>query len=208
MHSSAVAMGVEVSEDTLAVELADGRTIAAPLAWYPRLAHATAEERASWRLIAGGRGIHWPALDEDISVANLLAGQPSAESQSSFKKWLGGAGGSPMNFDGDPDHPILDAPWTWELLEFVYHRDPADWRGSYIDMVLERGGVVRRLRFFAPQDLELSQGLPNTSGMCILDVRARQLDGLGVRVAEFEQSYGTPSFWAARVVDLDREGSA
>ena len=52
--------------------------------------YGTAEERGSWRLIGGGRGIHWPALDEDISVANLLAGQPSAESQSSFKKWLAG----------------------------------------------------------------------------------------------------------------------
>lgn len=96
MNSSAVetreaqATQVEVSEDTLSVELADGRTIAAPLAWYPRLAHATAEERGSWRLLGGGRGIHWPALDEDISVTNLLAGQPSAESQSSFKKWLAG----------------------------------------------------------------------------------------------------------------------
>jgi len=81
-------MAVHVSEDTVSVELADGRTIAAPLAWYPRLAHAAAEERTSWRLIGGGRGIHWPAIDEDISVANLLAGQASAESQSSFKKWL------------------------------------------------------------------------------------------------------------------------
>jgi hypothetical protein len=85
-----LATRVEVSADTLSVELADGRTIAAPLAWYPRLVHATAEERSSWRLIAGGRGIHWPAVDEDISVANLLAGQPSAESQTSFKKWLAG----------------------------------------------------------------------------------------------------------------------
>jgi Protein of unknown function (DUF2442) len=85
---AALATGVAVTEDTLSVELADGRTIAAPLAWYPRLAHGTAEERGSWRLIAGGRGIHWPALDEDISVANLLAGQPSAESQASFRKWL------------------------------------------------------------------------------------------------------------------------
>jgi hypothetical protein len=85
---TALATGVAVSEDTLSVELADGRTIAAPLAWYPRLARATAEERRTWRLIAQGRGIHWPAIDEDISVANLLAGQPSAESQSSFKSWL------------------------------------------------------------------------------------------------------------------------
>ena len=86
----ALATSVEVSEDTLSVELADGRTIAAPLAWYPRLLHATTEERRSWRLLGGGRGIHWPAVDEDISVANLLAGQPSAESQSSFKRWLAG----------------------------------------------------------------------------------------------------------------------
>jgi hypothetical protein len=84
----ALATAVEVSEDTLSVELADGRTIATPLAWYPRLAHATAAERHSWRLTGGGRGIHWPAIDEDISIANLLAGQPSAESQRSFKKWL------------------------------------------------------------------------------------------------------------------------
>jgi hypothetical protein len=84
----ALATGVNVTEDTLSVELADGRTIAAPLAWYPRLAHGTAEERASWRLIGGGRGIHWAAIDEDISIANLLAGQPSMESQSSFKRWL------------------------------------------------------------------------------------------------------------------------
>jgi hypothetical protein len=82
----AQATHIEVSEDTLAVELADGRTIAVPLSWYPRLTYASAEERGTWRLLGGGRGIHWPALDEDISVTNLLAGQPSAESQSSFKQ--------------------------------------------------------------------------------------------------------------------------
>jgi Protein of unknown function (DUF2442) len=84
----ALATDVRVSDDTLSVELADGRTIAAPLAWYPRLAHATTEERNTWRLIGGGRGIHWPTIDEDISVANLLRGLPSAESQNSFRKWL------------------------------------------------------------------------------------------------------------------------
>jgi hypothetical protein len=91
----ALAIQVEVGEDSLSVELADGRTIVAPLAWYPRLAHASAEERRTWRLLGGGRGIHWPALDEDVSVANLLAGQPSAESQNSFKKWLEGRAKSP-----------------------------------------------------------------------------------------------------------------
>jgi hypothetical protein len=84
----ALATHVEASDDTLSVELADGRMIAVPLAWYPRLMHATAEERGSWRLLGGGRGIHWPDLDEDISVDNLLAGNPSAESHSSLRKWL------------------------------------------------------------------------------------------------------------------------
>jgi hypothetical protein len=85
---TAVATQVKVSKDTLSVELADGRTIAVPLAWYPRLSHATPKERNSWRFIARGRGIHWPALDEDISVSNLLVGQPSGESQQSFQQWL------------------------------------------------------------------------------------------------------------------------
>jgi hypothetical protein len=84
----ALAVDVEVNDDTLSVELSDGRTIAAPLAWYPRLEHGTHDERNNWRLIGRGVGIHWPAIDEDISVANLLSGQPSAESQTSFKKWL------------------------------------------------------------------------------------------------------------------------
>ena len=79
---------VDVNADSLTVELADGRTVAAPLAWYPRLMHANEAERKDWRLIGGGRGIHWPAVDEDISVANILAGQPSMESQTSLKKWL------------------------------------------------------------------------------------------------------------------------
>jgi Protein of unknown function (DUF2442) len=92
--SPALATRVEVTEDTLSVELADGRTIAAPLTWYPRLTHATAEERKNWRLLGDGRGIHWPAIDEDISVANLLAGKASAESQTSFKKWLADRGKS------------------------------------------------------------------------------------------------------------------
>ena len=72
---------VTVTEDTLTAELSDGRTISVPLAWYPRLVHATEEERGNWRLIGGGQGIHWPDLDEDVSVEGLLAGRPSSESQ-------------------------------------------------------------------------------------------------------------------------------
>jgi hypothetical protein len=82
------AQDVTVTEEALTVELSDGRSISAPLAWYPRLLHGTSEERSNWRLVGGGVGIHWPALDEDISVENLLAGRASGESQRSLKRWL------------------------------------------------------------------------------------------------------------------------
>ena len=83
-----VAERVAVTEDTLTADLSDGRTISVPLAWYPRLVHATPQERRNWRLIGGGAGIHWPDLDEDLSVEGLLAGRASGESQRSSKRWL------------------------------------------------------------------------------------------------------------------------
>lgn len=78
---------VKVSEDTLSVELEDGRTISVPPAWYPRLHYGTSEERIHWQLIGGGEGIHWPVLDEDVSVEDLILGRRSGESQSSLKQW-------------------------------------------------------------------------------------------------------------------------
>jgi len=68
---------VRITRDTLTVDLTDGRTISVPLAWFPRLSHGTPKERGDWRLISRGHGIHWEALDEDISVEGLLAGRPS-----------------------------------------------------------------------------------------------------------------------------------
>ncbi len=82
------AVDVKVTDDTLSVDLSDGRTISVPLEWFPRLVHASLEERNNWRLIGKGHGIHWEDIDEDISVKGLLAGKPSGESQTSFKKWL------------------------------------------------------------------------------------------------------------------------
>lgn len=82
------AINVAITEETLSVDLNDGRTILAPLAWYPRLLHGTQAERDNWRFIAGGEGIHWPALDEDISVESILLGKPSTEGQRSFQQWL------------------------------------------------------------------------------------------------------------------------
>ena len=91
------AVRAKVTRDALAVDLADGRTVIVPLAWYPRLLHGNAEERSRWRLIGQGMGIHWPDLDEDISVAGLLAGKASGESPGSLEAWLARRGRAPAS---------------------------------------------------------------------------------------------------------------
>jgi len=75
VHLEPLAVEVSCTNDALRVRLADGREISAPLEWFPRLRDATAEQRQHWRLIGGGVGIHWPDLDEDVSIAGLLATQ-------------------------------------------------------------------------------------------------------------------------------------
>jgi hypothetical protein len=82
------ALEVSLTDDTLSIDLSDGRSISVPIAWFPRLLHASEQERNNWRLIGRGQGIHWEDIDEDISVEGLLAGRPSGESQESFKNWL------------------------------------------------------------------------------------------------------------------------
>jgi hypothetical protein len=79
---------IAITEDSLTVSLADGRTITVPLEWFPRLVHATAAEGKNWRLVGKGEGLHWPELDEDINIHDLLLGRRSAETQSSFERWL------------------------------------------------------------------------------------------------------------------------
>ncbi len=70
-------MDVHVTDDAISVDLFDGRTITVPLAWYPRLLHATSEQRANWRIAGAGYGIHWPDIDEDLSSRGLLQGAPA-----------------------------------------------------------------------------------------------------------------------------------
>ena len=79
---------VTVTDDALNIELSDGRALSVPLTWFPRLVHATLADRTNWRLIGRGEGVHWPDLDEDISVENLLSGARSGESDRSFSQWL------------------------------------------------------------------------------------------------------------------------
>jgi hypothetical protein len=79
---------VRVTADELVVELVDGRTLSVPLTWYPRLWYGTEAERSRFEIIGDGAYIHWPDLDEDLSITGMLAGRRSGESPESFKKWL------------------------------------------------------------------------------------------------------------------------
>jgi hypothetical protein len=85
---SVLLTAVRITEDTLTVDLNDGRTVTMALSQYPRLENATNLERSRWRLVGNGEGIFWPDLDEQISVGNIVAGIPSNESQRSFQDWL------------------------------------------------------------------------------------------------------------------------
>ncbi|MBN1485758.1 MAG: DUF2442 domain-containing protein [Chloroflexia bacterium] len=80
--------GVTISEDTISVDLEDGRTVSVPIGWYPRLVHGTAAELANFQTSSAGYGIYWPDLDEDIGVEGLLLGKKSTESSASFERWL------------------------------------------------------------------------------------------------------------------------
>lgn len=84
----AVVRNVTVTADLLVVDLVDDRSFSVPVSWSPRLAHGTPDERAHWELIGQGEGIHWPLLDEDVHLADLIAGRASNESEKSISKWL------------------------------------------------------------------------------------------------------------------------
>lgn len=88
LETEPVVVRVDISDDHLRAHLADGRIISVPLSWYPRLLHATLEERRNYEIGGRGRGIHWPDLDEDLSVPNLLEGRKSAESEPSLRRWF------------------------------------------------------------------------------------------------------------------------
>ena len=81
---------VEITAEVLTVELVDGRVISVPLAWYPRLWYGTPEERAHFEILGDGEILHWPELDEDLSVSGILAGRRSGETPESLKRWLAG----------------------------------------------------------------------------------------------------------------------
>jgi hypothetical protein len=108
-----------------------------------------------------------------------------------------------MQFEREPCHPIIDRPWEYEIVGFCYLR-PDDWSEPYVDLTSQKGRIVRRLRFFSPQEIEIEKGFPGfTNGIHILDIRSRGLEKSGVLVDDFEASEGSVRFLAREVIDLD-----
>ena len=87
-----IVIEVTITEKKLLLELEDGRSIAIPLEWYPRLLHGTVAERQNYQLLGDGYAIEWPELDEHIGIEGLLAGRRSSESKKSLERWLAGRG--------------------------------------------------------------------------------------------------------------------
>ncbi len=88
LEKEPLAVNVAITNEKLRVDLSDGRSLVVPLAWYPRLAHASPKERKNWRLLGDGYALEWPDLDEHIGIEGLLAGRRSGESRPSFDRWL------------------------------------------------------------------------------------------------------------------------
>lgn len=105
-RAEARATSVRVTDSELIVELEDGRTISTPLTWYPRLVYGTPKERRDFGLVGGGIGIHWPLLDEDVSVESMLAGRKSGEGAASLQRW--------KNKLGERRKQVDPGPWVEE----------------------------------------------------------------------------------------------
>lgn len=105
----------------------------------------------------------------------------------------------------DPDHPILAQPWRYTI-KGLHYEIPDDGSEPFLDLTLELGAERRKLRFLSPRELEIEKGFPHAPGLVILDVSARGLDRLGVRVDDYEASWGGISFWARSVHELAEGG--
>jgi hypothetical protein len=111
-----------------------------------------------------------------------------------------------MNLQEDPPHPIVERPWEYQIIGLNY-QIPLDETAPFLDLSLRKGSVVRRLRFLYPRELTIERGFPiHTGGLLSSDVSARQWDGIGVRVHDFEGTQGAVEFWAADVIELDFAG--
>jgi hypothetical protein len=103
----------------------------------------------------------------------------------------------------DPDHPIIEHPWKYSIVGLAFFRTLDNTEEAYIDLTLQSGSIIRRLRFFSPQDIYFENGFPESPGLCIRDVSKRGMENLRIQVDDFEAGPGGIHFWARDVVDLD-----
>ena len=103
------------------------------------------------------------------------------------------------------DHKIIDAPFKYKVVDFHYHRSMDDPYDRWIDMTLQKGDEIRRLRFIRPVKLSIEKGFPECPGLYIADLSKDGLEDIKVRVGDFEAGDGGISFWAASVLDLEKE---
>lgn len=104
----------------------------------------------------------------------------------------------------DPNHPILADAWDYRIVGLCFYRTLDGSEESYLDLTVQKGAVVRRLRFFNPQDIRIEEGFPQSCGLSVIDVRARGMEGVRVQVTDFEAHGGGVRFWARDVTDLDK----
>ena len=110
-----------------------------------------------------------------------------------------------MDRKEDPNHPILERSWEYEVFTFSFYQWANDVAEPFIDLTLKRGAELRHFRFLSPQALEIEKGFPRkTGGFCIFDASARGLEGLNVRVDDVEGSWGAIRFWAREVIEIGR----
>ncbi len=108
-----------------------------------------------------------------------------------------------MTKQEDPIHSIIERAWDYEVLSLGFYQSPGEEFEPFIDLTLSNGDVLRHLRFYGPRELEIEKGFPaKTGGFCIYDVSAKGLEGLGVRVDDFEASRGAVRFWAREVIEI------
>ena len=103
----------------------------------------------------------------------------------------------------DPVHSVVERPWEYEILSLGFYQSQTGEFEPFIDLTLKKGDRLRHLRFYSPRELEIEKGFPaKTGGFCIYDVSARGMEGLGVRVDDFEASWGAVKFWAREVIEI------
>lgn len=179
LDTETLATQINITDEKLVIELADGRSLIIPLSWYPRLLNASHKERQNWQLLGDGYAIEWIDLDEHIGIEGLLAGKRSGESQKSFQKWLNSKNPNcdlSENLAVKEAAQVLETKRDWKANPAI--EDAAQALYMMLNSLLERKGIIHR-------DPDIMSGVPVFKGSRVpLQTFFDHLDGDG-GLAEF-----------------------